>query len=141
MNPYLVLLLGSLVALVLQRRRIQHLKSVVRIRDEEIAAQCQEFGRMMDEFNHKTAISPASSVQGLIGLIIYAVRERCVKPLRRLYEKQDWNTIEVITELEGISETELPLSYQATADWLQTIRDVLRRFERHQYPKGSDGNP
>lgn len=136
MNVVLALVIGFAIAYYLQEKRITRLKSYVSRLEEQIEAQREAFESLIYEFNHKTAISPASSVQGMIGLIIYAT-QRCVKSLRELYGNQDWNTLEIITELDGITQVELPMSYRATVEWLKTIRTVLEKFGPFQFTKDS----
>lgn len=91
----------------------------------------QEFADMIHRMNHEGPIKEGSSAHGLTYLILWAI-ENSLIILEALYKKQDWNTMEAISNLRGIAMVELQMLHQKLGDFLESKRNVLRDFNQHQ---------
>jgi len=137
MNVILSLLVGFGIAYFLQERRIRRLKSTVALLKEQIEAQRQAFESMMFEFNHRSSISPAASMVGVITVIIQRMIQSLLRPLKERYGAQNPYTRDIISELEWIVNADLSIALTAGEKWLQTTREWLRQYSRYQYTPGS----
>jgi hypothetical protein len=90
-----------------------------------------EFADMIHRMNHEGPIKEGSSAHGLTYLILWAV-ENSLIILEQLYTKQDWNTMEAISNLRGIAMVELQMLHQKLGDFLEAKRNVLRDFNKQQ---------
>ena len=135
-NLYLGLLIGFVLAsclwlpgFVLAYRRVIR-KKMAEIEYLKQAHQ-SEFADMIHRMNHEGPIKEGSSAHGLTYLILWAV-ENSLIILEQLYTKQDWNTMEAISNLRGIAMVELQMLHQKLGDFLEAKRNVLRDFNRQQ---------
>lgn len=135
-NLYLGLLIGFVLAsclwlpgFVLAYRRVIR-KKMAEIEYLKQAHQA-EFADMIHRMNHEGPIKEGSSAHGLTYLILWAV-ENSLIILEQLYTKQDWNTMEAISNLRGIAMVELQMLHQKLGDFLEAKRNVLRDFNRQQ---------
>lgn len=137
MNVVLAFLVGFGIAYFLQERRIRLLKSTAAVLREQIEAQRQAFESMMFEFNHRSPVGPAASMVGLIRVITYRMTHSLLKPLRERYGKQDWYTLDLITELQWIIESDMNMKLTGAERWLASARAWLKDYSRFQYTPGT----
>ncbi len=135
-NLYLGLLIGFVLAscLWLPGFALAY-RRVIRRKMAEIEylkqAHQAEFADMIHRMNHEGPIKEGSSAHGLTYLILWAV-ENSLIILEQLYTKQDWNTMEAISNLRGIAMVELQMLHQKLGDFLEAKRNVLRDFNKQQ---------
>lgn len=88
---------------------------------------------LLYRMNHEGMIPPGSSADGMT-LVISLVIKACISQLKDLYRKQDWNTMEVISQLQMIAIRELDYLHETLSKFLQKKRDFMRDFENHTKP-------
>jgi hypothetical protein len=137
MNVVLAFLVGFGIAYFLQGRRIRRLKSTVDLLKEQIEAQRQAFESMMFDLNHRGEISPAASLVGLINVITHRMTHSLLKPLKERYARQNWYTLDLITELTWIIESDMNIKLAAAERWLEQNRAWLKRYHRFQATPGT----
>jgi hypothetical protein len=86
---------------------------------------------LLYRMNHEGMIPPGSSADGLT-LLISLVIKACIRQLENLYERREWNTLEVITQLQTIAIRELDLLHQTLSKFLEEKRNFMRDFNKHQ---------
>lgn len=131
LTPFTILYL-----VVRQRYRQTHIEIVRKL----VEKHRQEFEDMIHKINHEGPIPDSATTRGLIVLILSAMT-RSIDSLQKLYEKQEWNTKEIITELSGIQNVELVILYRKLQDFTDSVHKVLKDYDHLQWsekdkPKG-----
>lgn len=136
MNLYLACLISFLLGLlasapvfVLAFRRFHRKKVAELLAKEEIHR--QEFSQLIHEMNHSGPIPNAATTAGLLGLLTWAISTSIIS-LEELYEQKNYNTRPISQELRMIALNELALLHKKVSDFLESKRELLRRYDKNQ---------
>lgn len=91
----------------------------------------KEFAELIHRMNHEGPIPKSATSIGLLSLITWAVSNSIID-LKKLLEKQDWNTSGTIMSLQEIGMNELRKLHTQLDDFLQSRRDILKEYDSKQ---------
>jgi hypothetical protein len=120
---------GFTLAFFLQRRKYK--KLLLKVVEALAIKHEQQFAEMIDKMNHEGPIPHSASAIGLLSLTLSAVLN-CISLLEGLLKSQDWNTTKIITELREIVANEMALLLRKLRDFLESRRQILREYNKHQ---------
>jgi len=126
---FIVGLLACIPVYILTKRKSdqRHAMEILKLREEHR----MEFQELIAKINHEGPIKEGVSAVGLMNLILWAI-QNSIKNLETLFINKDWNTREVITELQQIVMVELRLLYNKVSDFLESIRTHLKDYNHRQ---------
>jgi hypothetical protein len=85
----------------------------------------------LDRMHHAGQIKVGSSLAGLTGITLWALRN-CTTQFVRLLKDRDWNTTEPISELQAITDNEFSAILKLTSEFLSEARGIMKEFDRDQ---------
>lgn len=91
----------------------------------------EQFAQLIHRMNHEGPIPNAATSAGLLNLILWAI-SNSINELQKLREKRDWETSAVITELREIGMQELSLLHKKLGEFLESRREILKDYDKHQ---------
>jgi hypothetical protein len=86
---------------------------------------------LLDRMHHAGQIKVGSSLAGLTGITLWALRN-CTTQFVRLLKDRDWNTTEPISELQAITDNEFSAILKLTSEFLSEARGIMKEFDRDQ---------
>lgn len=86
---------------------------------------------MIMKMNHHGMIKEGSTASGLMNVILWAIG-RCIGSYKELYERRDWNTEPITTELQEIAMNEMALLHRKLNDFIESKRQILRDYNYKQ---------
>lgn len=101
-----------------------------RLKEQELRFQAR-FAEMIDRLNHAGRVPVAASLAGLTDITLRALA-RCIERLLKLLNAQDWNTTEVITELQMMHSNEFRLISKLIVKFLDDTHTILRDYNKDQ---------
>jgi len=119
---------GFLASHLISRRRIKLLYQEAKEKEEQNRKDWQD---MIMKMNHHGVIKEGSTASGLMNVILWAIG-RCITSYRELYERKDWNTEAITTELQEIAMNEIALLHRKLNDYIESKRQILRDYNYKQ---------
>lgn len=104
------------------------------LKEQEARLRQQSEARMaelLDRMHHAGQIKVGSSLAGLTGITLWALRN-CTTQFVTLLKNKDWNTREPISELQAITENEFSAILKLTSEFLSEARGIMKDFDKDQ---------
>ena len=101
-----------------------------RLAEQEKKSQAR-MAELLDRMHHSGQIKVGSSLAGLTGITLWALRN-CITQFVTLLKNKDWNTRGPITELQEITENEFSAILKLTSEFLSEARGIMKEFDGDQ---------
>jgi hypothetical protein len=92
----------------------------------------KDFETLYNQINHEGHVPHARTALGLLALMSSALRRLLLHSIE-LFKAQDWNTSKIITEIHGITGSELLLAKQEIEAIISAIETATRDHNHKQY--------